>query len=119
MVYFPQVCIWGDYIILVQSHEFSNPSNRCVQCLLGCCDQFIETVCTGTARCDNFFSYCLQPIGSNTICVPQAVSSTVFDDGPIDFTQATVLGLSNPLPLSGVSERWEVNRACLAHIDCD
>ena len=36
-------------------------------------------------------------------------SGTAFDDRPIDFTQSTVLGLPNPLPLGGTSERWEVN----------
>lgn len=73
-------------------------------------------ICTGTTRCDTLFTYCLQPIGSNTLCVPQAVSETAFDDRPIDFTQATVLGLPNPLPLSGVSERWEVREPCVSQL---
>ena len=105
----PQVCIRGDYTILVHSHSFSNPSNRCAQCQFGCCDQFGTTVCTGTDRCDTLFTYCLLPLNSTTLCTPQAVSGTAFDDRSIDFTQATVLGLPNPLPLSGVSERWEVS----------
>ena len=63
------------------------------------------------------FTYSLQPIGSNTTCTPQAVSETAFDDRPIDFTQETVLGLPNPLPLTGVSERWEVYIAKQCHID--
>ena len=105
----PQICIRGDYTILVHSHSFSNPSNRCAQCQFGCCDQFGTTVCTGTDRCDTLFTYCLLPFNSTTLCTPQAVSGTAFDDRSIDFTQATVLGLPNPLPLSGVSERWEVS----------
>ena len=118
---FPQVCIHGNYTVLVRSHSYSNPSNRCIQCQVnigsqvGCCDQFNTlTACTGTTRCDTLFTYCLQPFGSNTPCTPQAVSETAFDDRPINFTQATVLGLPNPLPLSGVSQRWEVSHACLA-----
>ena len=105
----PQVCTHDNYTVMIRSHSFSNPSNRCSQCQLGCCDNYNSTICTGSDRCDTMFTYCLQPFGSDTPCTTRADSGTAFDDRPIDFTQPTVLGLPNPLPLSGTSERWEVN----------
>ena len=107
----PQVCTHDNYTVMVRSHSFSNPSNRCFQCQLGCCDNYNSTtICAGSDRCDIIFTYYLCPFGSAS-CTDRAGmrSGTAFDDRPIDFTQSTVLGLPNPLPLSGASERWEVN----------
>lgn len=69
--------------------------------------------CNGKERCDSKFVYCLRPLGTQD---PQQecsdgkrVSSVNANDDAIDFSNDTVLGLSNPLILHGLTREWSVS----------
>ena len=104
----------GNYVIEVNVQSYNNPTNRCSTCRLGCCDDFALTDCTGQLRCDNQFTYCLRSHNTRaTTRGCQGYTSTsrsnVNTDGEdIDFSQPTVLGLPNPLTLTGLTNSWQV-----------
>ncbi len=75
----------------------------------------VELGCTEGERCDTYFAYCLMPHSSTAVRCPRnepgftAVSTTTIVDGAdINFSQPTVLGLSNPFNLTGISTAWEI-----------
>ena len=110
----------GNYVIKVNVQSYNNPTNRCESCLGGCCDRFFETTCNGPLRCDNQFTYCLRSHNTpaTTGCC-QGYTSTLrsavnTDGGQIDYSQPTVLGLPNPLRLTGLTNSWQVSAP--AHI---
>ena len=83
----------GDYILSVQVHSYSNPENRCVECIrsdntFGCCDTFDAPVCTGDRRCDNEFFYCLRPLRASNLA-SQIITNTVSERSLV--TRATAL----------------------------
>ena len=99
-------------MVEVRLFGYQNPTGRCEQCPNSfisdprrCCDDFSrDSYCDeGDRECDSYFTYCLKPYGiggmgcSNLV---ESLTSTVnTDDGPLDFSQSTVLGLPNPLQL--------------------
>ena len=106
--------VQGHYVVELRLNRYSNPSGRCGHgdvChnlfdQLYCCDSFSTRNCHGDERCDSYFKYCLRPFGevqltSQQCFFNQVRSSTNPDDGPLDFSQSTVLGLNNPLRLFG------------------
>ena len=108
----------GNYTLNITLVSYLNYNNWCSECSddeLGCCDDYDSTECTGSFRCDTYFEYCLLPVETAITrdrlqCNPVATSTVLTDDGPIDFTQSVVLGLSNPLQLSGTSNTWTVSK---------
>ena len=112
----------GLYLAQIRVRSYSNPNNLCAECSFdhpfqspfGCCDKFEETsFCTGTDRCDNYFTYCLREFGTiaaSRDCTPDTTqrSDSQNSGGEIDFSQAQVLGLENPLQFSGITNNWEV-----------
>ena len=108
----------GNYILNITLISYINHNNWCSVCSddeLGCCDNYDTRVCTGSLRCDTYFEYCLLPLGTAITtdriqCNPVAISTVLMNDGPIDFNQSVVLGLSNPLLLSGPSNTWTVSK---------
>lgn len=110
-------------------HNYSNPTNRCPVCRdndilpVGCCDRFTNLgSCEGADRCDNAFFYCLRELGSPPDEDPTQlrglcgfhtregkISQQNVDGEDIDFSQDNVLGLENPISLSGISSRWTVS----------
>ena len=107
--------------MVVQVTSYANPTNRCEECgqqrglSQTCCDATRNNSCTGSTRCDNQFSYCLRAVGTkpstlggcnNTTMVTTEVN---FNGEVVDFNQSTVLGLPNPLSLTGLARRWEVS----------
>lgn len=106
------MCVCGDYVLEVHVQSYSNPTNRCFARSGGCCDLSTSGVCAGTSRCDTYFTFCLRSFNTSEInrdCNVTAVTSAdVLDDGLIDFTQPSFLGLDNPLLLSGLSTDWQV-----------
>ena len=70
--------------------------------------------CSEWRRCDTYFIYCLRPRFSSATECPNtapgfiAVSNVSIDGADIDFSQPTVLGLSNPFNLTGITTAWEV-----------
>ena len=102
----------------VRLFGYDNPTQRCQDCHAGgqlanpgCCDNFDRTVCMGFDRCDSYFIYCLRAIGStgrNCSYFGTKVSSANTNDGPIDFSQSSVLGLENPLQLQGLTDAYTV-----------
>ena len=99
-------------MVEVRLFGYENPTGRCEECPREsnveprrCCDDFSRSSnCDeGDRECDSYFTYCLRPYGvGGTGCsnFDEPVTSAVnTDDGPLDFSQSTVLGLPNPLQL--------------------
>ena len=109
----------GRYLVEVRLFGYTNPTGRCQDCHSGgqfadpgCCDTFTTATCTGGLRCDSFFYYCLRTIGSvgrNCSYFGNRTSAANIDDGQIDFSQSTVLGLQNPLQLQGLTDTYTVS----------
>ena len=118
---FMQVCVLvrGRYLVEVTVFDYNNPTQTCQDCrdgpfdmTVGCCDNFDRTICNGGDRCDSFFYYCLRTIGSagrNCSYFGNRTSTANIDDGQIDFSQSTVLGLENPLQLQGLTDAYTVS----------
>ena len=111
------VLVSADYVVQVEMLSYSNPFNT--RSGGQCCDSpqgFNGLVpCRGGEHCDTYFAYCLMPRFSTAVRCPRnepgftAISTTNTTDGAtIDFSQPTVLGLSNPFNLTGISTTWEV-----------
>lgn len=105
----------GRYFLEVSVHGYSNPTGRCRGCRVrgvierGCCDNFLTTVCSGSLSCDSFFTYCIGNGDRGCADPLQQRTSTVNEnDGPVNFSQSTVLGLENPLILQGVTHAYHV-----------
>ena len=99
-------------MVEVRLFDYQNPTGRCEQCPQfdsttfprKCCDDFSRSSnCDeGDRECDSYFTYCLRPFDTTDrdCSTYETVTSTVnTDDGPLDFSQSTVLGLPNPLQL--------------------
>ena len=113
----------GHYIVEVRLNGYTNPSGKCRDCdwTLNCCDIPDEILpidiatddCIGERRCDSYFNYCLRPFGDKKLyCSPserRGTSSRNSNDGPLNFYQSRVLGLSNPQILSGLRRAYEVS----------
>ena len=120
------VLVSADYVVQVKMVSYSNPFNR--RSDGQCCDPdnngggYTEGEC-----CDTYFIYCLMPRSSTATQCPNnepkytAVSDHIVDGATIDFSQPTVLGLSNPFNLTGISRAWEVRYCRLFQytISCD
>ena len=118
------VLVSADYVVQVEMVSYSNPSNT--RSDGQCCDspQGFDGVvpCNRGERCDTYFTYCLMPRFSTTVGCPRnepgflAFSSTsIIDGADINFSQPTVLGLSNPFNLTGISTAWEVMISLLCY----
>ena len=120
-----QVCVLveGRYIVEVRLNGYTNPSGKCRGCNWpsNCCDNIppetrpIRTDnvdCIGERRCDSYFNYCLKPFGDRRLDCSASeyrnTSAVNFNDGPLNFSQSTVLGLSNPQVLSGLRGAYKV-----------
>ena len=108
------ILVSADYVVQVEMISYSHPSNT----VSGgrCCDSINREPCDGWECCDTYFIYCLIPHASTTTteCPSNepgftAVSNYIEDGADIDFSQPTVLGLSNPFNLTGITTAWEVN----------
>ena len=123
------VLVSADYVVQVKMLSYSHPSNTLPDGQ--CCDSpwgfnGVEP-CYGGERCDTYFIYSLMPRAStNTECPSNepgftATSNNIVDGATIDFSQPTVLGLSNPFNLTGISRAWEVRYCRLFQytISCD
>ena len=108
------VLVSADYVVQVEMASYSNPFNTRYDGQ--CCDLANNGGgCTEGERCDTYFAYCLMPRFSTAVGCPRnepgftAISITNTTDGAdINFSQPTVLGLSNPFNLTGISTTWEV-----------
>lgn len=84
----------------------------------GCCDRHGEFECVSNKKCDSYFSYFVRRLGStekgeNCTLAGEASSSQKMslpntDDASIDFSDAIILGLENPLVFSGLDDQWNV-----------
>ena len=109
-----QVCVLvnGLYQLEVTVFGYNNPTGKCRDCgdRQSCCDNFIAKNCSGFL-CDSFFIYCLRAIGSTRngcSYFGNQISSVNSDDGPLNFSQSTVLGLKNPIILQGLANAYMV-----------
>lgn len=87
----------------------------------GCCDRYnkFRSPCESDERCDSYFTYFVRRLGStdrgenctqgSSLSEQQGISLPNVDDASIDFSNATVLGLANPLVLRGLDNRWNVS----------
>ncbi len=114
----------GRYFVEVKLNGYTNPTGQCERCKLlngwiqTCCDvkdiNFATDNCIEERRCDSYFIYCLRPIGDRELdgCSSSEHRNISFpnsNDGPLNFSQSTVLGLSNPQVLSGLRSAYEVS----------
>ena len=108
----------GLYQVEVRVFGYDNPTGTCQGCLNdegehGCCDEFSTTSsCDGFLQCDSYFTYCLRPFGSeggDCSGFTRRRSNTNLNDGFVDFNRSTVLGLENPLILSGLTDGYRVS----------
>ena len=123
--YCTKVCVIvnGRYQVGVRLFNYSNPTGRCQECAVNqngihsCCDSQTEFgICDGRLRCDSFFIYCLRPLNTSYSSMKEGclgfanmTSSFNRDDGPVDFENATVLGLPNPLLFAGLTDTYMVS----------
>ena len=107
--------------------NYSNPTGRCQGCpqdlsnnvsiVRSCCDagSMFTGPCDDFRGCDSYFIYCLRPLNSTAEggCTKfeNQTSTANMEDGPIDFSQSTVLGLANPLLLQGLTDAYTVSLA--------
>ena len=118
----------GLYVLQLQLLGYDNPTQERLFCnddvcssdldLGQCCDG--SGTCTnGGRRCDTFFIFCLRPLGtlvfgcgfSSAIVIQSDVNE---NDAVINFSQSTILGLSNPINFPGLTNDWNVSR-CSSH----
>ena len=122
-----QVCVQveGRYLVEVRLDGYTNPTGGCQDCR--CCDGK-SFVCTGSNLCDSYFIYCLRPFGddrqppvgcSRSSNEYRNTSSINTDDGHLNFSEGTVLGLNNPQILSGLEDPYEVSDHDFIILLCD
>ena len=68
----------------------------------------------GNRRCDTFFTYCLRPLNTTGFDCGSSSGSEIQsgvneNDAAVNFSQSTVLGLSNPINLPGLTNDWNVS----------
>ena len=125
-----QICahVQGLYLLEVRLNGYENRDGKCVdsRCQLwnmnmhSCCDDFrkFEDCNLSDCACDSYFIFCLRTFG--TVRQEQSyncqenyqgtiVTSVNVDDGPINFTNKTVLGVENPFLLRGLTEDYNVS----------
>ena len=127
----------GRYLVEVRLNGYNNPTGKCYDqgscgdsffdsitcCSYACCDIFdLEGIldpdaCIGSQLCDSYFTYCLRPFGEHEIksgCSTSKMKTTLSvntNDGLLDFSQSTVLDLSNPQNLSGLGDAYNVKES--------
>ena len=120
----PVISVLGNYVVEVHVQSYSNPTNRCATCYddedqiePGCCDDYTVTTCNGHRRCDNQFLYCLTSLNTsafNASCggyIGTINSGINWRGQQINFSQPRVLGLPNPIKLTGLTDSWQVSIA--------
>lgn len=100
---------------------YSNPTGRCWDCRSrrinerGCCDQFQTSFCNNShypeGLCDSYFVYCIGDKGGRCVPGTKRRSGVNINDRPLDFTQTSVLGLENPIIISGATDSYTVSDA--------
>ena len=99
--------VTADYILQVRTHYYNNPHNRLANG--DCCRTplviFTQGRCTS---CNNRFYYCLQSIDSTRSDCIGGITSDISNED-IQFSNPTLLGLPNPLPLQGLTRQWNVS----------
>ena len=121
----------GLYNLQVRMHNYTNPTGKCPSCVEvlspepGCCDRHGQLGSCDSYRCDTYFTYILRALGSsktgencttadpdNTSLHWRQTSLPNINDGRINFSDSTVLGLDNPLTLGGWDNSWNVRNLC-------
>ena len=105
--------VTGEYVVEVRTHGYNNPRNLLADG--SCCDinsTWPWPTCA-VPGCDNVFYYCLRSLGSSNLredCDGRRMISEInFNDSQLNFSNDTVLGLLNPLPLPGLTRVWSVS----------
>ena len=93
----------SDYVVMVRTHNFSNPGSLLANG--DCCDTRGDGLCA-VPGCDNYFQYCLRRNGHDENCRRSQIN---VNEQHLDFSEPTVLGLPNPVPLQGLTKEWRVN----------
>ena len=112
----------GLYVIQLQLLGYDNPTQERIvcfftpsfQCFFPCCDDGSGPCTNGDRRCDTFFTYCLRPLntterGCSSTSGNVLQSDVNENDAAVNFSQSTVLGLSKPINLPGLTNDWNVS----------
>ena len=77
----------------------------------GCCDNHLVMIsyCSGSQRCDSFFVYCLSDQRGGCVFDTERTSEANSNDRPLNFSQNSVLGLENPIVVSGTMDSYTVS----------
>ena len=70
---------------------------------------FASTTCSDELQCDSFFTYCLGREQGGCVSGTQRRSEVNINDGFLDFSQGSVLGLENPIIISGSTDPYTVS----------
>ena len=115
--------VQGLYLLEVRLNGYDNRDGKCIGCprkgnTHSCCDDYgSNRDCDRSDRaCDSYFIFCLRTFGTQreeydcqTFYNDTKVTSVNVNDGPLDFTNQTVLGLENPFMLPGLTEDYKVS----------
>ena len=124
-----QICehVQGLYLLEVRLNGYENPDGKCIDpnCPLrmnthSCCDNFGKFGdCNRPDRaCDSYFIFCLRTFGTQreilyNYCQENyngtRLTSVNVNDGLLNYTNKTVLGLENPFLLPGLTEEYKVS----------
>ena len=114
----------GLYVLQLQLLGYSNPTQQRLFCdnnvcsldldLGQCCDGGSGPCTNGNKRCDSFFTYCLRPLGTSGFNCGSSSGSEIqsgvnWNDAAVNFSQSTVLGLTNPINFPGLTNDWNVS----------
>ena len=125
MTWYVQVCVVveGRYLVEVRLNGYTNPTGKRRHKSgtgIRCCDDNTATVCSSSSLlCDSYFIYCLRlfgdarqpPEGCSNEMIEYRSSSPYYNpnDGHLNFSQSTVLGLDNPQVLPGLRGPYQVS----------
>jgi hypothetical protein len=104
----------ADYILYMTVHSYTSNDSCPVgfiqdnsQTMPGCCDS-LEVQCRDQEECDPTFTYCQrtsETAASTNASSPESCR-TIIDN--VMFDGEELLSLSNPIPLNGRTEGWQV-----------
>ena len=94
--------------MLIKTEAYNNHESLLIDG--SCCEPVGRTSDCVDPGCDSYFYYCLRSVGTTGPgCSGGRTSQVNLNDAALDFSQAMVLGLPNPLPLPGLTREWNVS----------
>ena len=95
--------------MLIRTEAYNNQDSKLING--SCCEPAGSTSDCVKNGCNSYFYYCLRSLGTTGpgTCSGGRTSQVSLNDASLNFSQAMVLGLPNPLPLPGLTREWNVS----------